>query len=394
MQVEAVKPVTEPRGHVLVVDDDMELLRAHERILLRAGYMVHTANNGRIATEKLAAMKFDAVVSDISMPEMDGIELLRAIRSRDLGVPVVLVTANPEVQTAMAAIEHGAFQYLPKPVTAEALIDVTLRAVKLGKLARERAAIAGTTEGNVPTDRAGLEVCFARALDKMWMAYQPIVVADARTVVAHEALMRTEDPTLPIPPAILGAAERLGRVHDVGRRVRDLVAERMLRKPHAAAVFVNLHPAELTDEELYDPKSPLSQVAPRVILEITERASLDHVGDVQTRMKRLRALGYGIAIDDMGAGYSSLSSFALLEPDVVKIDMSLIRDIHKEPVKGRLVRSVMALAQETGLAVIAEGVECAEERDALLACGAVLHQGYFYQRPTREAADELPPEVT
>lgn len=388
MQVEALKPVSEPRGVVLLVDDDLELLRAHERVLMRAGYLVHTAQNGRQATEKLAIQRFDAVISDISMPEMDGIELLRAVRGKDLCVPVVLITANPVVETAMAAVEFGALQYMTKPVATEALIAVANRAVKLGSLSRERDA-AQAEGGLVPTDRAGLEVCFQRALDKTWMAYQPIVVADVRTVLAHEALLRTEDTTLPLVGAILRAAEKLGRVHDLGRHVRAMVAERMTKMEHASAVFVNLHPNELTDEELYDPASPLSNVASRVILEITERATLDEISDVPGRMKRLRALGYGIAVDDMGAGYSGLASFALLEPDMVKIDMSLIRDIHKEPVKVRLVKSVMALAQETGLAVVAEGVETEEERDALVAIGCVLHQGYLYGRPVRETAADI-----
>jgi len=116
------------------------------------------------------------------------------------------------------------------------------------------------------------------------------------------------------------------------------------------------------------------------VLEITERASLDGLGDVRGRIQSLRKLGFRIAIDDLGAGYSGLTSFALLEPDVVKLDMALVRDLHMEPTKRTLVRMI-AMSRELGIIVTGEGIERVEERDELARAGCDLMQGYLFAKP-------------
>jgi EAL domain-containing protein (putative c-di-GMP-specific phosphodiesterase class I) len=100
-------------------------------------------------------------------------------------------------------------------------------------------------------------------------------------------------------------------------------------------------------------------MAKQVVLEVTERTKLDQVPDVRGRISRLRQLGYRIAIDDLGAGYSALSSFAQLEPEFVKLDISLVRDVDTVPVKHKLVRALVSLAKEMNVVVVAEGVETA-----------------------------------
>jgi EAL domain-containing protein (putative c-di-GMP-specific phosphodiesterase class I) len=118
-----------------------------------------------------------------------------------------------------------------------------------------------------------------------------------------------------------------------------------------------------------------------VVFEITERATLDSISDLPRRMARLRSLGYRIALDDLGAGYSGLSSFTQLEPDVVKVDMSLIRGIEGSAMKQKLVGSVVTLCAELGILIIAEGIETPGERDALVTLGGDLCQGYLFARP-------------
>lgn len=147
--------------------------------------------------------------------------------------------------------------------------------------------------------------------------------------------------------------------------------------------LVNLHPKDLMDPELSDLASPLVAIADRVVLEITERASLDGLDDIQGRVANLRRLGYRIAIDDLGAGYAGLNSFALLEPEIVKIDMTLTRDIDKSAVKRKLVGSLAALCREMGMTIITEGVETEAERDTLIGLGCDLLQGYLFAKPGR-----------
>ncbi len=148
-------------------------------------------------------------------------------------------------------------------------------------------------------------------------------------------------------------------------------------------MFVNLHTRDLLDPTLYASDSPLTAFTDRVVLEITERASLDDVKDVFSRVGALRGAGYRLAVDDLGAGYAGLSSFVALEPEFVKLDMSLVRNVHRSPIRERLVSSMTDLCQEMGIHVIAEGIESHEERACVHATGCELHQGYLFARPAR-----------
>src|SRR5688572_12490153 len=102
-------------GRVLIVDDDSLVLAIASRTLNKAGFQTETAADGRIALDILEKRSFDAIVSDISMPVLGGLELLTAIRARDLDVPVMLMTAYPALDTAIGALEYGAIGYLQKP---------------------------------------------------------------------------------------------------------------------------------------------------------------------------------------------------------------------------------------------------------------------------------------
>jgi EAL domain-containing protein (putative c-di-GMP-specific phosphodiesterase class I) len=97
----------------------------------------------------------------------------------------------------------------------------------------------------------------------------------------------------------------------------------------------------------------------------------------------LRRLGYRIAVDDLGAGYAALGALATLEPDIVKLDMSLIRDLDRHDKKRRIVAAIASLCRELGGRVVAEGVETVAEKQACIDVGIELIQGYLYARPAR-----------
>jgi EAL domain-containing protein (putative c-di-GMP-specific phosphodiesterase class I) len=372
-----------PPPRVLLVDDDEVLLRSYARALSGEGYEVETHLDGESAIEAMNARSFDVVLSDLDMPRLGGLALLELIRAHDLDVPVVLITGCPTLDTAIAAIEHGALRYVPKPVDATKLRALTADAVRLHRLAkakRHALDLAGEDDKLVG-DRAGLLGSFGRALDSLWMAYQPIVSWSHRDVFGYEALLRSREPLLPHPGAMLDAAERLDRLHDLGRTIRARAVEPVATMPDGVALFVNLHTRDLLDDDLYDPERPLARIASRVILEITERASLHDVRDVQGRVARLREMGFRIAVDDLGAGYAGLTSFSQLEPEVVKLDMSLVRDCDKQPKKLTLVRTMISMCNELGIQVVAEGIETLEERDAIVWAGCDLLQGYLFAKP-------------
>jgi len=213
------------------------------------------------------------------------------------------------------------------------------------------------------------------------MAFQPIIRWPDRALFGHEALVRTSEPLLARPPDLIGAAERLRKLPELGRRIRDAVAAQIANAP--GEIFVNVHATDLMDDHLYDPAAALSQHARRVVLEVTERAGLDDVKDARARVEKLKKMGYRIAVDDLGAGYAGLTSFAQLEPHIVKLDMSLVRGLHEEPTKRKLVTSIVHLCRDLGIAAVAEGVETAQERDALEKIGCTLLQGYLFGKPEK-----------
>ncbi len=374
------------RGKVLVVEDDEQVRRPLARSLSSAGYEVATSVDGVEAVQLLERDDtFDVIVSDIAMPELDGIQLLRAIRERDSDVPVVLVTGAPDVATAMQAVRLGALLYLTKPVDLEEIRRVVARAVRLRRIARlKQEALALVNKGGLGvSDRLGLEAGFERTLETLWMAYQPIVRTSDGSLFGYEALLRSGEKTLPHAGAVLDAAERLGRTDELGRAIRSAVLAPMASVPAHVLLFVNLHARDLVDEALFSSEAPLSGGSERVVLEITERASLDNVADARGRVARLRKLGFRIAIDDLGAGYAGLSSFAQLEPEFVKLDMTLVRGIDASQTKQKLVRSVASLCKELGMMVVGEGVETRAERNVLVELGCDLLQGYLFAKPDR-----------
>lgn len=374
-----------PGSRVLVAEDDQLQLRAYTRALRAVGFEVDRADNGEAAITLLLNNSYDAVISDITLPTVDGVGVLQAAHRKDPDMPVVLITGTPRIDTAVAAVEHSAFRYLLKPMSTIHLQETMVYAAQMHRVATlRRMAIASAGKAWSPAeDRTGLEEVFHRALDLMWMAFQPVVSWKRRRVFAYEALLRTTEPSMGNPIALIGAAEKLGRVADLGRRVRDRVAEYIPSAP-SEFVFVNLHSHDLLDDHLYSQTSPLTQHANRVVLEITERTSLAQVTDIEKRISSLRALGFRIALDDLGAGYSGLSSFAMLQPEVVKYDMSLVRSVESSPTRRKVISSMTSLFADMNMLVVAEGVETTAERDTLIEIGVDLLQGYLFAKPSKE----------
>ncbi len=357
-------PVTP--GRVLIVDDDDLFLRVCGAILRRGGLTVEAVSTASEALERIRANRYDAIVSDVRMPGGDGISLLRAARAQDAGVPFLLMSGQPTVESALTAIDYGALRYLQKPFEVDHFLSVVTEAV---------ARRVGSA------DRSSLERRLDRALEHLYMAYQPIV--QGHRIVAYEALLRSAAPEVTSPMDVLELAERTDRVFDVGRAVRARVAEDLESLEAHVQCFVNLHPLDLEDPELTSVDAPLTAHANRVVLEITERASVCHVVTLESRLSELRALGYRIAVDDLGAGYAGLTTFARVRPEFVKLDAALVRDIHHNPTQRLVVSAVCDLAYELKSTVVAEAIECDAEREALLGLGIVLMQGYFFARPER-----------
>ena len=367
-------------GRVLVVDDDPTMRRVCARVLGSEGWEVVVVDSGKsaLATVRDHSARFDCVLSDVHMPEMDGFALIAAIRHHDDELPVLLMTGDPSLDGAVRAIDTGAVSYLSKPFDHETLAAGVARAARRHGVARMRRRASTAELESVDTAAR-----FERALARSWMAFQPIVELSTNRTFAYEALVRTDEESLKRPDVLIATAERLGRIHELGRTVRQHVAAAMASVPDQALLFVNVHGLELTDEDLFGDTCALAGCAPRVVLEITERIGLDAVAG-PSRVAMLRQRGYRIAVDDLGAGYAALGALATLEPEIVKLDMSLVRDIDRHPTKRRVVGAIATLCRELGSRVVAEGVETQDELATVREVGIDLVQGYLLARPSRE----------
>jgi EAL domain-containing protein (putative c-di-GMP-specific phosphodiesterase class I) len=215
------------------------------------------------------------------------------------------------------------------------------------------------------------------------MVYQPIVRAADSSLFAYEALVRCTVRELKNPVDLITRAEQLGTVETLDRTIRQLVAADMSKIEPPTLVLVNLHPRSLLDESLFAPDDALRRHGARVIIEITEREGLATVADLPARVTRLRRCGYRLAVDDLGAGYAGLTTFAQLVPEIVKFDMELIRGIDRSTTKAKLVQSMATLCREMNIQTIAEGIETAEERRCVTDLGCDLLQGFHLGRPAR-----------
>lgn len=373
---------TSARGHVLVVEPEPGQPAA--KLLEAAGFSVQVTADGVVGSQYLATMKFDAVVSDVHVGGLGGIDLLRYAREHDQDIPVLLMTGAPDVESAAQAVEHGAFQYLLKPLPPGRLVEAVEKAVRTCTAARARSrALEAMLDDPTQDTQARLDRSrWDNALATLWMAYQPIVLPSGK-LYAYEALVRSEEPTMRGAGDLLDMAESLQGLVALGRRVREQVGRHAADIAGKHYVFVNLHADDLLDEMLTSREQPLAEVAPAVVLEITERAALHDVEEAKVKMAELRSMGFRIALDDLGAGYAGLTSFAHLLPEIVKLDMALVRGIDKDPVKRKLVKSVAEVSRDIGTLVVGEGVETAAERDVLMELGCNLLQGYLFGKPAR-----------
>jgi EAL domain-containing protein (putative c-di-GMP-specific phosphodiesterase class I) len=363
---------------VLIVEDDDSVASLYGRVLVSPNYRLYRAVNGEEALSLFAEAPFDAIVSDLVMPGMSGVDLLKSVRERDHDVPFVIVTGRPAVESAITAVECGALRYLVKPVLPRDLRETVARALEVNeanRLNRRARSIAQRVE---ESSGGCSESDFRSALESLYMVYQPIVSPALGSVVGYEALVRTRHPRLSQPEAFLDAAEHLASLALVGRNVRRAVASDIENLPEDSLVFVNLHAEELLDETLYSEANPLLKHAERIVLELTEQGHLD---GIERRIAALREQKFLIAVDDLGAGYAALSLLIGLEPDFVKIGRDLVRGVDSDASKRTLIASLASVCHELEIDLVCEGVETEPEGRCLLAAGVELLQGYFFARP-------------
>ena len=222
------------------------------------------------------------------------------------------------------------------------------------------------------------------------MAFQPIVDIEKKSVFAYEALARgmqgesaysvlsqvTEENLYRFDQAARIKAIQMAAALNMDTKLSINFMPNAVYQP-ATCIFATLQAAERYDFP-----------TDKLIFEVTETERVRDPGHIKEIVTAYKKLGFQVALDDFGDGYAGLTLLADLQPDIVKLDISLIRDIHNDRVRQAIVRGALALTEELGTLVIAEGIEEKAELDTLRDFGIKLFQGFYFAKPAFEA---LPP---
>jgi diguanylate cyclase (GGDEF)-like protein/PAS domain S-box-containing protein len=290
--------------------------------------------------------------------------------------------------TAGIALNDG------QAATADELLqnaDIALYRAK--SAGRGRACLFEAQMGEALRQRRQIEIDLRSAImqNEFFLNYQPIVSAASGHRVGCEALLRWRHNDQIVSPAdFIPIAEETGLMIPIGEWVVREACMEAARWPEDISIAVNLSPVQFRSPGLLpsiiqalacsglDPK--------RLELEITETVMMADDRNTWLTLRGLRRLGVRVALDDFGVGHSSLSYLHRFRFDKIKIDRSFVSSIGTDPVNCAIVRAVIRLGQELGIAIVAEGVETTGQADALRAENCPLFQGYLFGRPMHAAA--------
>jgi EAL domain-containing protein (putative c-di-GMP-specific phosphodiesterase class I)/DNA-binding response OmpR family regulator len=387
---------------VLAVDDVEANVLLLRELLKRSGIPdIHTVTDSRQAVQEVNRLSPDIVLLDLHMPHVDGYQVLAALAAMDADTPdgaqrelppsVLIVTADTNREAAHRALGLGAQDFITKPFDAtEVVLRVrnALEARFLAKtLRRHNIDLQEQLELSKQNDRREAELRESqrnqvrRVLDSggPTVVFQPIVATDGTEVIGYEALAR-----FPAPPN-LGPHEWFAVAAHVGlgpeleaAAVANAVAS-LDRLPDTSYLAVNVSPQALQSGHLdWITSHPASS---RLVLELTEHVPVEDYLAVRKALAPLREKGVRLAVDDTGAGFASFRHILGLEPEIIKLDMSLVQGLATDPARRALAAALVSFAGEVDAALVAEGVETAQDLTALRALGVRSAQGYHLGRP-------------
>jgi EAL domain-containing protein (putative c-di-GMP-specific phosphodiesterase class I) len=289
---------------------------------------------------------------------------------------------RPALDVGYAFVPHTPLESEERQIVR--LIDEAMASTQLREQVRAR-----------DQREALLDVIYNR---QVWTAFQPILEIQSRQAVGHEGLSRGPRKTeLESPAALFGLARTHGLVEELERACRRQAFVDWQLFGAGGRLFINTVPSTVRDPTFLG-RGVLDFLGPHlpprlVTLEITEQEVIHNLNLYREAMHAFTELGFSFAIDDLGAGYSGLETVATLGASFLKIDMSLVRDVHQKHTSQQVIKAILELAAGMGATVIGEGIETIEEARALLDLGVRFGQGYLYGRPVDPYAARPPVAV-
>ncbi|WP_429163451.1 EAL domain-containing protein [Desulfitispora alkaliphila] len=225
--------------------------------------------------------------------------------------------------------------------------------------------------------------------------YQPIVSLKTGSTLGWESLTRgPKNSFFHSPGNLFPFAEASGHLYRLEKIAREtaLTTIHRLGLPANSKIFININPDIINDPDFIGGQTrellnSLGISPANIVFEITEGTSIDNFAAFRKTLEHYRKQGFLVAVDDAGSGYSSLQTIAELKPDYIKMDLSLIRDIHSSPVKQALTETFVTFSKKINSYLIAEGIETQEELTALINLGVDYGQGFYLARPSENISN-------
>lgn len=384
---------------VLIVDDNAANVALLQAWLHEAGmHRVTVETDSRRVERLLSEADPDLVLLDLHMPHLDGHQVLQQINRFAAGtyLPVLILTADTTHAARDLALANGARDFLTKPLDANEtilrianLLETRQLYADLRKTAAEK-KIRMSSLGRKQRNARGYLDAIISGAEGLELVFQPVVELTSLKTVGYEGLSRFAMPHDHGPAGWFSDAFDVG----LGTQLEWFAASKALAilsaDPPDQFLAVNMSPASvlrLSEQEFCDP-----HLCSRIVIELTEHVPIEDYSALHHALRPMRERGTRLAADDLGAGYAGFRHLMLLEPDIIKLDISLVRGIHLSRNQRALARSLVAFANEVGSIVIAEGVEQIEELEECLDIGVPWGQGYYLGRPAAYPGGQVVPK--
>lgn len=385
----AVHPT--PPISVLIADDHLHV-RTWLRLVLEAAddiVVVGEAADAAEAVELARTLQPDIAILDVWMPRGGGVEGASFLRLFAEDTKVIVYSGDDDPATVLRLIEAGARSYLVKRGDGDEVI-AAIRAVAGGGV--HLSAGVDTALVDELATRLAMRTSDARrhervrglvddVLDRraVRVEFQPIVGLASGNVQGFEALARIDSPRKQSPDVWFKDAASVGRLCELETLAATTAVAALDHLDRELFLAINVSAEMATDPRL---RTLLDDVPlERIVLELTEHAAVDDYERLNTALDPLRARGLRVAIDDVGAGYSTMAHVLRLAPHIIKLDRSLVAGIERHPARQAFVRSMVAFAHDVGSYLLAEGIETLPELDVMRGAGVTLGQGFYFARP-------------
>jgi EAL domain-containing protein (putative c-di-GMP-specific phosphodiesterase class I)/AmiR/NasT family two-component response regulator len=383
---------------VLVADDDESIRRSIARLLSRSEGLdlVGTAADAEEAIELGSRTHPDVALVDVRMPKGGGVRAARELHQCSPDTKVVALSGHADRAGVLEMLSTGAVGYLLKGANVDLVQGILAASRGEGVLASEVAAdVIGELGGRLARQRQDEESERLRAErierviaeDDFDILFQPVVDLHSGKMAGVEALARFGIEPYQTPDLWFKDAWNLGLGMDLELAAVQMALDSARRLPEVF-VAVNVSPMAVLSSRLRDALSNHSDRP--LVIELTEHAVVEDYDALTHALEPLRQRGVRVAVDDAGAGYASLRHVLHVKPNFIKLDISLISNIDQDRNKQSLAESITSFARESGVRLIAEGIETQNEMECVAALGVDYAQGYLLAMPgSVEAINEL-----